>query len=67
MAITAAVLLGILIGWTLEWALDLLYWRPRVRALEAENARLRAQAGQTPVRLESQGSALNVVEQDEAA
>ena len=35
--------LGLLIGWLVEWAIDWFYWRRRFRALEEENADLKAQ------------------------
>ena len=35
--------LGLLIGWLVEWIIDWFFWRRRYRALEVENAELKAQ------------------------
>ncbi len=33
---------GLLVGWLVEWAIDWFYWRRKYRALEEENAELKA-------------------------
>jgi predicted flap endonuclease-1-like 5' DNA nuclease len=37
------IVLGLLIGWLVEWVIDWFFWRRRYRALEVENAELKAQ------------------------
>jgi hypothetical protein len=37
------LVLGLLIGWLMEWVIDWFFWRRRYRALEVENAELKAQ------------------------
>jgi len=40
MNIIAIFVLGILIGWLIEWVIDRFYWRGRIQALAEENERL---------------------------
>jgi predicted flap endonuclease-1-like 5' DNA nuclease len=37
----AMVILGLLIGWFAEWAIDWVYWRGRIREIAAENTTLK--------------------------
>lgn len=37
----AVLVLGVLIGWLAEWAIDWFYWRPRIHSVTSENANLR--------------------------
>lgn len=66
MSTVAAILFGILIGWLIEWAVDYAYWRRRVRTLEAENARLRAQLAASPHGRKNGQAGQNAVEVLEA-
>lgn len=42
---------GMLAGWLLEWLIDLFYWRRRYRALQQENAELRARLTEKETRI----------------
>ena len=37
----AMVILGLLIGWLAEWAIDWVYWRGRIREIATENTTLK--------------------------
>jgi predicted flap endonuclease-1-like 5' DNA nuclease len=37
----AMVILGLLIGWLAEWAIDWVYWRGRIRSIASENTTLK--------------------------
>lgn len=41
MNVVAMFVLGLLIGWLGEWAIDWFYWRDRIRTMAAENTGLR--------------------------
>ena len=41
MNVTAILVLGLLMGWLAEWAIDWVYWRGRVRKIAIENTNLR--------------------------
>jgi predicted flap endonuclease-1-like 5' DNA nuclease len=41
MNVTAIFVLGLLMGWLAEWAIDWVYWRGRVRDVATENTNLR--------------------------
>ena len=41
MNVTAMVVLGLLIGWLAEWAIDWVYWRGRIRDIATENTTLK--------------------------
>ena len=41
MNVVAMFVLGLLIGWLTEWAIDWFYWRGRIRAIAKENTSLR--------------------------
>ncbi len=41
MNVTAIFVLGLLMGWLAEWAIDWVYWRGRVRNIAIENTNLR--------------------------
>ena len=41
MNVTAIFILGLLMGWLAEWAIDWVYWRGRVRKIAIENTNLR--------------------------
>ena len=41
MNIAATFILGLLIGWLAEWAIDWSYWRGRIRSIASENTSLR--------------------------
>jgi predicted flap endonuclease-1-like 5' DNA nuclease len=56
MNVTAMFVLGLLIGWMAEWALDWYYWRGRMRRVANENTGLKGriaalEARKNPVRL----------------
>ena len=56
MHVIAMFVLGLLIGWLAEWAIDWYYWRGRIGTIADENAGLRKQlsslkARKNPVRL----------------
>ena len=41
MNVTAMVVLGVLIGWFAEWAIDWVYWRGRIQEIASENTTLK--------------------------
>jgi predicted flap endonuclease-1-like 5' DNA nuclease len=41
MNVAAMFVLGLLIGWLAEWAIDWVYWRGRIRNVATENTNLR--------------------------
>ena len=40
-ASVAMLVLGLLVGWLAEWAIDWYYWRGRIAGVESENAKLK--------------------------
>lgn len=41
MNVVAMFVLGLLIGWLAEWAIDWYYWRGRIRSITSENTNLK--------------------------
>jgi len=41
MNVVAMFVLGLLIGWLAEWAVDWVYWRGRIQSITSENTNLR--------------------------
>lgn len=60
MNIVAMFILGLLVGWLAEWALDWVYWRGRISRIAIENTGLKARiatldAQKQPSRLSGKG------------
>jgi predicted flap endonuclease-1-like 5' DNA nuclease len=63
MNVTAMFVLGLLLGWLAEWAIDWVYWRGRINKIAKENTGLREriaslEAKKSPSRLSAKNASL---------